>query len=200
MHGLEGEGLGLLALRVEEVAEVAQPSLAFDGAVQGVLHRAVGGLVERQLHAEAFSGLQVNDGEGVRDGDYHAVAVDVADGGGVAEILDADGAGIYTELAVRGSGCRKELDGASELEVMLDVGVGRAYDFNGQLVQRIVVAAAEADGPPGITAMDPPLDTQLLGELAESLLFIVVLQLQQELLLLEYLYGGCCHYIALFVI
>ena len=79
--------------------------------------------------------------------------------------------------------------GAAELEVVLDVGVCGAYDFHRQLVQRVIVATAEADGPPGITPPDLPFDAHLFGELAEGLLFIVVLQLQQESLLLEYLYG-----------
>ena len=64
-----------------------------------------------------------------------------------------------------------------ELEVVLDVGISSTHQLYSQLVQRVVVALAELDGPPGITSLDSPLYTRLLGLLAESFLLGLVFQL-----------------------
>ena len=49
-HVGESVGLGLLT-RVEKVAKVAQAPLGTHGAVEGLEHQAVGGLVEEELDA-----------------------------------------------------------------------------------------------------------------------------------------------------
>ena len=81
-HVGEGEGLCLLA-RIEEVAQVAQPALGSHGALKGLEHEAIAGLVEEQLHAQpAVADLQVGQRRIVGNGHDHAVAVDKAHGAG----------------------------------------------------------------------------------------------------------------------
>ena len=77
----------------------------------------------------------------------------------------------------------------TELEVMLNVRVSGAYHLNGQLVQRVVIAASHLDWPPRLTALHLSLNAYLLGLLAKGFLFGLILQLQQESLLLECLDG-----------
>ena len=70
---------------------------------------------------------------------------------------------------------------------MLNLLVGGTEYLNGKLVQGFIVTLARLQRIPRITPLDFPLHTHLLGLLAESLLLSIVLQLQQEALLLEYL-------------
>jgi hypothetical protein len=52
-----------------------------------------------------------------------------------------------------------------------------------QLVQRVVVALSHPQRPPGITTLHLPLQSHLLGLLAESLFLSSVLHLEQQFLL-----------------
>ena len=88
MQGGEGEGLGLHGGGIEEVAEVAQAAFGTDDAVEGLEHRAVGGFVEEELDAEVFGGLEVDERGVVGEGDDHAVAIDIRDGGGEGEVFE----------------------------------------------------------------------------------------------------------------
>ena len=88
-----------------------------------------------------------------------------------------------------GSGYSEESHGTAKLEVVLDVLVLCAVDFYGELVKRVVIALAHADGPPGIAALQLPLHADGLGELAEGFFLGGIFQLQQQFLLHQGLYG-----------
>ena len=164
VHGREDKGLWLL-VTIEQVTQIAQASFALDGTVQRFHHQTVAGLVERELDAQLLGILQIDNGETVGNGHHHAVAIDIADGARMAEVFDDGRIVIHTKERYR----------LSELEVVLDVGIGRTHQFNSQLVQRVIVALADLHGPPGIAALDLPRNTRLLGLLAEGLFLCLVL-------------------------
>ena len=79
---------------IEEIAQVAQPSLGSHHAVQGLEHRAVAGLVERQLHAYVLRTLHIDELPIVRHTHHHAVVIDVTDGACKREKVDSGPPGI----------------------------------------------------------------------------------------------------------
>ena len=50
--------------------------------------KAVGGLIERELNAQPFCVLQIHNGESIRNGNHHSIAIDIAHGARVAEVLN----------------------------------------------------------------------------------------------------------------
>jgi hypothetical protein len=82
-------------------------------------------------------------------------------------------------------GASKEGDGAPELEVVVDVGVGSAEDFDTTLVERVVVAATHAHRPPRIAALQQPLQAALLRNLLEGAPLFLILHLQEHALMLQ---------------
>ena len=175
VHGRKDEGLWLL-MAVEEVAQITQASLALDGTVESLHHQTIAGLVERELHAQLLRILQVDNGEAVRNSYHHTVAIDIADGACMAEM---------SHLWLLTSHLLKKRYRPSELKVVLNIGIGRAHQFYGQLVQRVVIALCDLYRPPGITTLHLSLHTNLLGLLAKGLPLCVIFQLQQQPLLQE---------------
>ena len=163
MQGWKDEGLWLL-VTVEQIAQVAQAPLAFDGPIEGFHHQAIAGLIERELYAQLLSILQFDDGETIGNGYHHAVAVNVADGACLAEVVDSGFPAIHPEKRYW----------SAELEVMFDVGICRAHYLHSQLVQRVVIALADLYWPPGITSLNLSRYTRLLGLLAKGLFLCFV--------------------------
>ena len=200
-YGVKRECLGLLP-RAEQVAQVGQ-SVAFgvDDTVQGFEHQLVSGFVEEQLHAHVSRGLQLGERRVVRHGDYHPVAVNVAYGAREEEISPSRpplwGGAWFVLFGVltppyRGGWeglLNEEHHGAAELEVVFNLVVLRAQHFHGQLVQRVVVTLAHADGKPCVAALHLALQAHGFGLAAELFLLAVVFHLKQQLVLHENLYG-----------
>ena len=85
---------------------------------------------------------------------------------------------------------KKELYWSSELEVMVYLLIVlRAEDFHAELVERVIVAAANADGPPGIATLDAALHADGIDLLCEGLLLFFILHLEQKLLALKFKNG-----------
>ncbi len=72
---------------------------------------------------------------------------------------------------------------------MLDVLILCAVDFNGKLVQRIIIAFACLYRPPGITPFQPPLHADSFGQFAEGFFLGSIFHLQQYFLLHQCLNG-----------
>ena len=88
----------------------------------------------------------------------------------------------------------EELYGLAELEVVvggLVVGVAAALSvhLHAELVERVVVAAAHAQGQPRIAAGHQPLYAAGLLGLPEGLFLLLILHLQQHALPLQFQYG-----------
>ena len=223
VHWGESEGLGLhpstasLPLRggvgggIEEVSQVGEPSFRPHHAVEGLEHHLIAGLVEEKLYAHILGSLHVDELAVVGHGDDHAVALDIADGGGEGEVVDRGGcdglagfsgfsgyagyfgfsryagfsgyagyAGFPGYLGFAGSAYPEKGHWPSELEVVLYlIVVALAEYLHDELVERVVVALAHADGIPCITALHLPLQSHLLGLLAVGFLFCSVLHLEQ---------------------
>ena len=174
----EGERLRRL-VRVEQVTQIAQPTFCAYYTVESVEHGSVGCLVEKQLYAHPLGTLHIDEPSVVRHDHHHAVAIDIADGRREVEVAD------LALLVDAEEGHRP-----AELEVLawrahlLGLLVGGMEDFEAQLVERIVVAAPHAQGPPGIAALHLPRHTHFLGLASKGLLLSLIFQLQQEPLLL----------------
>ena len=128
----KGEGLRLHGRGIEEVAERAQAAFGPDDAVEGLEHRAIGGLIEEELDAEVLGSLEVDERGVVGEGDDHAVAINVAHRGGEGEIGNSriPRQASWTCLA------RKEGHWPAEFEIMLNIVViALTEHLNHQLVQ-----------------------------------------------------------------
>ena len=188
VQGVEGEGLGLHGGGIEEVAEVAQTTFGTDDAVESLEHRAVGGLIEEELDAEIFGGLEVDEGGIVGEGDDHAVAVDEGYGGGEGEVGNPRISRVtrVSRITRRTRFASEKADGPTEFEVMFYFVVVRlAEDLDDELVEGVVVTLACFQGEPGIAAFDLPLQTHLLGLFAVGFLLGSVFHLEEKALLLE---------------
>jgi len=73
--------------------------------------------------------------------------------------------------------------------VNLVVGLG-AKHLDAELVERVIVSAPDADGPPGIATLDAPLHANGIYLLGEGLLLFFILHLEQKLLALKFKDGG----------
>ena len=183
MEGGEGEGLGLHGGGIEEVAEVAQAAFGTDDTVEGFEHRAVGGLVEEELDAEVFGGLEVDERGVVGEGDNHAIAIDKAHRGSEGKVFN-----LRTLITPRTliSLSREEGHGAAEFEIVFDVVViGLAEEFDDKLIEGVVVGLARFEGEPDIAALDLPLQTHGLGLFAVGLFLSGVFHLEEQALLLK---------------
>ena len=166
-------------MRVEEVTQGGQPVvLGPHGAVQGVEHEAVGGLVEEELHAQPLGILQGDGLVTIVEHHHHAVAVDEAHGSVEVEVF-----GHQSSVPVVAH--LEEAHGPSVLEVVFYLLVVGAVQFHDQLVERVVIRASGAHGIPGIAPFHLALHAHALRLLAESLPFVLVFKLQQHALLLE---------------
>ena len=194
VQGLEGQRLGLHAVAldtvlgrvpggIEQVAQIGQTPLGTYGAVECLHHQPVAGLVERQLYAQPLGSLQVDKGCRVRHGHHHTVTDDVAYHARKTEVPDACRAHVVFVVE------REERHWPAELKDMLHVGVGSTYHLHRQLVQRVIVAALETQGPPRLPAFHLPAYADALGLLPVGSLLGLVLQLQQQSLLLKCLNG-----------
>jgi hypothetical protein len=84
----------------------------------------------------------------------------------------------------------KEADGLSELEVMVYLVIGLcAEDFHAELVERVIVAAPDAYGPPGIATLDASFHADGIDLLCEGLLLFFILHLKKKLLALKFKNG-----------
>ena len=176
VHGLKGEGLCLHALRIEEVAQIAQAPLATNGTIECVHHQAVAGLVERELHTQVVSTLQIDDRCLIRYSHHHSVTIDIAHYTRKPEILYAVVFFISCSLLCIES---KEHHRPPELKVMLYIRIYRSADFHCQLIERIIIAPHETQGPPRVTAFHLPPYANMLCLLSVGFLFTLILQLQQ---------------------
>ena len=183
MEGGEGEGLGLHGGGIEEVAEVAQAAFGTDDAVEGLEHRAVGGLVEEELDAEVFGGLEVDERGVVGEGDDHTVTIDEAHRGSEGKVFN-----LRTLITPRTliSLSREEGYGAAEFEIVFDVVIiGLAEKFDDELIEGVVVGLARFEGEPDIAALDLPLQAHGFGLFAVGLFLSGVFHLEEQALLLE---------------
>jgi hypothetical protein len=91
---------------------------------------------------------------------------------------------------VRGGLYNKKLYGLSELEVVVNglviVGSGLTVDLDAKLVERIVIASSHTKGEPRVAAGHHALHALRLPSLLERLLLLVILQLQQHPLPLQF--------------
>ena len=173
-HGVELAEAGLLCAQ-QQVAQLGQAVATGAGHVgQGFEHGAVGGLVEEQLHTHGVGALHVEHGVHAGHDEDHARVVGVGHGGleGVVGYLPVG------RLA-------EEYDGAAELEAVLDVRVARALDLQHQLVERVVVVAPHADGPPAQATLHLACHAHRLGLPPELGLLVLILHAQEQLLALD---------------
>ena len=128
-HGTEVEALGR-HMTVEEIPQVGEASaLGAHHTVKGVEHRAVAGLVERELHAHGCLAALHVEGMAFRNGHHHAVAVDIRHRASKAEEFG---------LHLGGSPClvvavallhAEEDHGLAVFEIVLDAFVSSAVDL-----------------------------------------------------------------------
>ena len=76
LHRGERECLCLLTA-VEQVAQVAQPTLCPDSAVESLKHQSVCGFVESQLHCQRLCRLQCHNVGSIRHHNHHPVAIHI---------------------------------------------------------------------------------------------------------------------------
>ena len=126
-HGLEGECLCLLT-GIEQVAQVAQASFCTYGALQCLEHQPVARLVEAALHRQPFRRLHTHYVGPVRNSNYHSVTINKTH-----HALHSPPQG--------GVGGGHNLHRPTKLKVVVDVLVFGAHYLNGELVERVVVAA-----------------------------------------------------------
>ena len=105
-------------------------------------HQAVTCLVEEQLHSKACRSLQYGECLAVGNDGYHAVVVDVAHGGAELE-----------ETWIVGRVKREEAYRFAVLEAVLYFLVFCAEHLNHQLVERVVVTAADVERIPAYPAL-----------------------------------------------
>ena len=180
-HRLEGESRSRL-MRVEQVAQIGQTgALGARDAVQGVEHDAITRLIKEQLQPHGCVGILQLQGVTLGDGDDHAVTIDKGGGSSEVEVADASG---QLQVAL---GCLglEEHDGFAVLEVVVDVLVGGASHLDAELVQGVVVGAADAQRVPGITARHLARQPHGLGVQAIGLLLLLIFDLEQVPLLLQ---------------
>ena len=149
---------------VEDVAQMCQP----------VHHQAVGGFVERQLHAHLIRALQLRHAPGVGDCHHHALCLGITHCGRERKVAD---------FVVRVDVEKHHL--TAKLEVVFHIGVGGAKHLHHQLVERIVVGTANAKRQPAVATLHFAPHAQRFGLSAKLFLFGVILHLQQRTLLLE---------------
>ena len=128
-----------------------------------------------------LSRLHVDELTIVRHSHHHPVTIDIADGARKVEIADLRRTRIARILINTSEKCYRP----AELEIVLYLLVALPEHFHHELVQRVIVALAHLQRIPGIAALHLPLQSHLLGLLAESLFLSRILHLEQQPLLLK---------------
>jgi hypothetical protein len=179
MHGRKDKSLSLL-MGVEEVTEIAQTTFSLDGTVEGFHHQSIRSLIEGELHPYVLRVLQSDQVSVVGDDTHHTVSIHIGDGPREREVMESV-TGIVGITGNSGStGYSPEEDHRSpELEVMLNILVLRAKDFNGELVQGIVITTSSLNRIPADATMNLPLAAHLLRLHTKLLLLGVVFHLQE---------------------
>ena len=157
-HGAEVETLGR-HMTVEEIAQIGEASaLGTHHTVEGVEHRTITGLVERELHAHGcLTALHV-ECMTFRDGHHHAVAVDIRHCAREAEELGLHLGGSLGLVVAVAFLHAEEDHGLAVFEVVLYALVGSAVDLQRELVERVVIAFSYTYGIPGIATFDACMD------------------------------------------
>ena len=188
-HGAEVEALGR-HMTVEEITQIGEaPALGTHHAVEGVKHCAVAGLIERELYAHGCLTTLHIERMTFRDGHHHAIAVDIRHCTREAEELGFHLGGSPGLVVAPAFLHAEEYHGLAVFKVVLYALVGSAVDLQRELVERVVIALSYTYGIPGIATFDAACHAHGVGLLAESLTLGLVLQLQQQPLLLQGLYG-----------
>ena len=159
-------------MRIEEVTQIAKPTLSPDDTIERIEHHFIARLIEEQLHAYIFRTLHINQLSIVRHRHHHPVTSHIADGSRKVEVLDLVLA-IHTEEGHR----------SAELEIMFNLLVTLPEHLHHELVQRVIVALPHLQRIPGITTLHLPLQSHLLGLLTERLFLSGILHLEQQFLL-----------------
>ena len=160
---------------VEDVAQMRQAvALGTHHTLQRVHHQAIGGFVERELHAHLIRALQLRHAPGVGDCHHHALCFGITHCGRKRKVAD---------FVVRVDVEKHHL--SAKLEVVFHIGVGGAKHLHHQLVERVVVGAANAKRQPAVATLHFAPHAQRFGLSAKLFLFGVILHLQQRTLLLE---------------
>ena len=128
-----------------------------------------------------LSRLHVDELTIVRHSHHHPVTIDIADGARKVEIADLR----RTRIARILINTSEKRHRPAELEIVLYLFVALSEHFHHELVQRVIVALAHLQRIPGIAAFHLPLQSHLLGLLAESLFLSRILHLEQQPLLLK---------------
>ena len=83
----------------------------------------------------------------------------------------------------------EEAHGFARFELMLQIFVGRAFQFDDKLVERVVIAASRLDGIPAQSLTDTAFNAPHFGLVLKLLLFVFVFQFQQLALFLDFQYA-----------
>ena len=179
-HGRESEMLGFHRRRVEEVAQISQAvALGTHGAVEGLEHQAVGGLVKRQLHTQRCARLlQLHRPRHVGQRHHHASPVGIAHRGGERQIADGD---LFVLHGCRGGG--EEHHGASKLKVVFNVVILLPHNLHTGLVERVIIASSRRHRVPRVATLHLACHACGLRLPSETLLLTGIFDLQEGFLL-----------------
>ena len=180
---LEGQFAGLRRA-AEDFAEFGKSSV-FGCAhlVQGFEHQPVGRFVQSKLHTDTFPFAQASQCFRVGQGDDHQVAIDETHSARETEVMQLPALSVFPQVARSVLG--EETDLFARFEAMLFVGVFRAFGFDDQLVERVVIALPQPERIPTKPLPDFPGYADRFRLLSELRFLVFIFQFQQPVLLLQ---------------